>query len=203
LHPGLMELALQAEIAGVQRAVRSGKFPVSYRWLRATAHRCLRPVVELPSPAEFAEGLRRARAGGRHASLHAGTDSRALDPAKTGNWSLTECCHSATPVAPSRSAPGEPSPRQGTDAPATMQWVGKIYATGAIAGVALLVCTASTAAIVPRVCPRRSPGPNGGSVELVQPLQLLASLFSSAPLQPLQSFQGSVPAGLRGRTADR
>jgi len=48
--------------------------------------------------------------------------------------------------------------------------------------------------------PRRGSASLAG---LVQPVQLLASLFSSAPLQPLQSFRGSVPAGLRGRTVGR
>jgi hypothetical protein len=88
-------------------------------------------------------------------------------------------------------------------ASATIRRGGRIGAAAATACVVVFACTGSTTAIVPRDCPSRLRRPSGRAEELVRPAQLLASLFSLEPTQPLQSSRGSVPRAFGDRTAGR
>jgi hypothetical protein len=79
----------------------------------------------------------------------------------------------------------------------------RIGAAAATACVVVFACTGSTTAIVPRDCPSSIRRPHGGAAELVRPAQLLASLFSLEPTQPLRSSRGSVPQGFGDHPAGR
>jgi hypothetical protein len=88
-------------------------------------------------------------------------------------------------------------------APAAVQWVGRIVAIDATAAVGVIVCTASTAAIIPKGLSLQLRRPCSGSAELLQSVHLLLLVRSFAPLRLLQSYPRDCPRSSGGRAVGR
>jgi hypothetical protein len=87
--------------------------------------------------------------------------------------------------------------------PAAVQWVGRIGAIDATAAVGVIVCTASTAAIIPKRLSPQLRQPCSGSVELLRSMQLLPLARSFEPLRLLQSYPRDCPCSSGGRAVGR